>query len=1152
MPIDLSCPDCQSHYELPDEDAGQMVECACGTVLTVPGTPVEQPSVEVRCPKCGGRYHLPASDSGTIVECACGQQLKVPEATSPTDPSVNTENVETPTPPPSEVTEQPSSPRPEPKVESPPPPVQSDKVAEKEKTSGEQAAKSDSADTPVVLPIKCPGCQKRQNVPVSKAGEKVRCQCGASFRIPKDAARIAAERSQRKGNGSKEEGRKQKREPTQGSKSASPNQRKGKAKGKSARSWRSGAKQISADSTGAVEAAAPPSLGFDPDSMPTESFAPLHGSAAESNPSNKKGASAAGAPKSVAGSALRIVVLCLFALVGIGGIITFLSMNKRGSGKPEESQTLAKNDESSTDTNRKGNENEGAETDGEGANGGTTPTDEGTGKPVEPSDSTDPPDSSVTPDVKPNPPDAVVDAGPPPPMTDTGEPDNENRNGSGTPDKGTGETTIARVDDTGTTAPKGPVEPSRIGATLGQRSPRSGTTEPIGPVTPSTITEVLEPTYPEQRIDSFKEGLEQVLGTYIDVQLLESELQETNQEKPEVKQEFVEKLRLTAGQLEQTLQTINSTTPPDKLLQAELLLAFLNQKMNQNEKAAVLAGYVARKSKNDEVAQEAAKIAFSAQARQCQTAPDATVAAEERFLVKLGTLIETRWPDAEGNDEVRMTVAETLRLGGNVLDAAEWYQKISTNSPEQRHLGRVIAGNSLWSLHQVVRRIADRATPEEAPPIQAEADLYAQRAIALLRESLTQYEKQKEANLELILVAKLSRTQAELQANDAKTALGLITGKPNDLISAVAVEAGKPRPETGFQSRSFAATVYRSLLQAYVGTGDLDAAVETIGQLESLTDGGADSLTGLYGQLIREFEAELATAKAERAKGLAATMHLLLKKLAAQPSLSKDMQLWIAEKEYAMGIAQPTGEGAEYFSEAMTLYEKYLVSLTSGPLRPDPQRVLVVRLKLARSQMGAAEFEAAFTNFYRLLLEKPNSFDIQFDAANCLEQWGSIEGQEARLMEAIQGEVLIELPAEESPDTLALPPDDGKPKKSPVWGWGKLSQILDGMLREGKNTEDVPERLLATRYHIARCRMLYASASGTNDELARATFELKTFAKYHTLLEGEGWADLEAIYTELLEKQGSPVEPLRDNPQPEPEEPDNAPPAAPSPASEEK
>ena len=46
MPILASCPDCNVEYEVPDDQAGKLAECECGTTFEIPQVPVSGESGE--------------------------------------------------------------------------------------------------------------------------------------------------------------------------------------------------------------------------------------------------------------------------------------------------------------------------------------------------------------------------------------------------------------------------------------------------------------------------------------------------------------------------------------------------------------------------------------------------------------------------------------------------------------------------------------------------------------------------------------------------------------------------------------------------------------------------------------------------------------------------------------------------------------------------------------------------------------------------------------------------------------------------------------------------------------------------------------------------------------------------------------------------
>ena len=82
--ISLNCFSCQSQYELPDEDAGSVVQCACGQLLTVP-QPEHAASggvISIACGDCQAQYEVSAEDAGTQAQCVCGTLIDIPAAAS--------------------------------------------------------------------------------------------------------------------------------------------------------------------------------------------------------------------------------------------------------------------------------------------------------------------------------------------------------------------------------------------------------------------------------------------------------------------------------------------------------------------------------------------------------------------------------------------------------------------------------------------------------------------------------------------------------------------------------------------------------------------------------------------------------------------------------------------------------------------------------------------------------------------------------------------------------------------------------------------------------------------------------------------------------------------------------------------------------------
>ena len=97
LSIPLECAACGAAYELGPEDAGQQVQCACGETLTVPtldkiagsesapaGTKAANSQVSgvvsVTCSGCSSVYEVGADEAGEEMQCPCGTMVLVPSS----------------------------------------------------------------------------------------------------------------------------------------------------------------------------------------------------------------------------------------------------------------------------------------------------------------------------------------------------------------------------------------------------------------------------------------------------------------------------------------------------------------------------------------------------------------------------------------------------------------------------------------------------------------------------------------------------------------------------------------------------------------------------------------------------------------------------------------------------------------------------------------------------------------------------------------------------------------------------------------------------------------------------------------------------------------------------------------------------------------
>lgn len=130
--INVTCPNCSTAYELPDEDAGTQAECACGHVLDIVTAEAATGVIPVTCDGCGSQYELGPEDAGTQVECPCGHVITVPTAGDAPAPAAGT------------------------------------------------------------IPVTCPGCSSQYELAAEDAGTQVECPCGTVITVPDASAPAAA------------------------------------------------------------------------------------------------------------------------------------------------------------------------------------------------------------------------------------------------------------------------------------------------------------------------------------------------------------------------------------------------------------------------------------------------------------------------------------------------------------------------------------------------------------------------------------------------------------------------------------------------------------------------------------------------------------------------------------------------------------------------------------------------------------------------------------------------------------------------------------------------------------------------------------------------------------------------------------------------
>ncbi|MFM8727109.1 MAG: tetratricopeptide repeat protein, partial [Planctomycetaceae bacterium] len=329
------------------------------------------------------------------------------------------------------------------------------------------------------------------------------------------------------------------------------------------------------------------------------------------------------------------------------------------------------------------------------------------------------------------------------------------------------------------------------------------------------------------------------------------------------------------------------------------------------------------------------------------------------------------------------------------------------------------------------------------------------------------------------------------------------------------------------QSRSFAGLAWRLLLRAYVGTQQIDQALQSMAQLEKV---GGDDILQAYTQLGMELQEELkrlqAAGEAERLGQVRTSFEQFLGKVyESRNKTDFNSLLWIGETYYGLGqgVAADPSAAEGYFEKAGNAYSEILQqNLVSADGAP------AVQLRLARCRRRQGQFTEALQLVETILTASVMNLDVQFEAAHVLSDWGE-KSEPERLKQAI----------------LGPPAVGGKP--AVVWGWVTLSKRLRQLVTKDPKSEFRP-RFFESRYELGSARRRLARVlpdkSAGTAQLKSAMAELASLVQAYRDLDPPTYARFDRLYQDLQADLGESPTPLAQaSPANEPE-PESEPAAA--------
>lgn len=648
--------------------------------------------------------------------------------------------------------------------------------------------------------------------------------------------------------------------------------------------------------------------------------------------------------------------------------------------------------------------------------------------------------------------------------------------------------------------------------------------------------------------DKFDEAFGLGRLSFSNSQDLYKELEDARKRKPPAPEE-VTKLTLdrtnelndAARYFELALNLVKPNDDKKSVLTCRLLYAYTNFYLRKNYEAAVLAQFVARTADKDDgtTGLDAAYIAMAAfvQAYNDNKAPNDQKGEDMRLIIKASNLIAERWPSSDKANDAYMMLGRMNSK--NPAEAAGWFTKVPETDPKYPD-AQLAAGQAYWTAYLNSNRLvgADKPTAEQlATWLQSSQD-HLRRGIQKLAATLP---KEGAAPGELI-AAKMSLAQIMISQGKDADALKLLMDDPQSVLKAITVADEKQRPEAGVTSRKFATETYKLVLRAYIGTGNLEKARETMRKLEEIAaaggaEGGAE-VTELYvglGKLLRdELERFRNAGETERFDKLMTSFETFLNDMAGR----KDGQTfgtlsWIGETYFALGeaVSSDSAKANVFFDKAGGAFADILKKVAEDQNFAQPAQVNGVKMRQIRVMRLKKEFAEAETLMTGILNENANNLKIQTAAAELYQDWGS-SGQAnsaKKLIVAIQGTTKV----------------GGK-----AWGWRQISTKLQHSPEFNTNPAFM-ESFLDARYHGTDCHFRYGKEQPAKEKqkhLEECLRELVITMTVTKDIPDEWYQKFNALYRDVLTAAGQPVEDLprtKDVPvqapvKPEPEKPKEA------------
>ncbi|MEQ9406941.1 MAG: hypothetical protein RIK87_04410 [Fuerstiella sp.] len=607
--------------------------------------------------------------------------------------------------------------------------------------------------------------------------------------------------------------------------------------------------------------------------------------------------------------------------------------------------------------------------------------------------------------------------------------------------------------------------------------------------------------------EDFDTAFERGRGMISQMKGLQEELDNatTGAEKQKARQAIDLQLNEIGRMFELALELRESDSDPKAVAQARYLLSYVYLRQRKSFDAIILAQYCMTKDRlNDpDTALSATEIAIEAGVQAFNDAGE-DQSFELDLLKDICEMIVSQYPQSARGNEARIRLGQVYRDLNDPLNAAQTYLTVPPEYSEYPS-ARMQAGQSWWLAW--VTTMSDIEAGTEAEVDEATLQKWKQDAAALLQEGVNAARQKlgedARPTAEMAAAEVSLATILNMDGKYPETIQRLTGGGEHSVLSLLNVADGESRPEKGIQSAAFAGQTYRLLLRAYVGTQQIDEALQTMNRLEAV--GGQDT-AAVYTQLGRELQEELQRLKAggeeERLTQVRQSFEQFLQKVYDNRDQSDyNSLLWIGETYYSLGqgVDDDPVAAPAYYQKANQAYQEILTNNLA-----DAAAIPAIKLRVIRCKRAQKQYDEGISIAQEVLDQNPLSLDVQFEAAYTLAAWGADENSGApdKLLASIDG-----LENAEGVKTL--------------WGWAGITRKLQA--RQGSpDWADLKERFLEARYEYIRSRYRYALTGAPDGEkqLKSGLAEVTIFAQVFNDLDDAWFAKFDRLYQDIQTELG--------------------------------